>query len=200
MALGFFACSRPNRIARSNIAGTTPNASDSRRSGKPRKPNSSPSAAKIRPMMSGSAMRGHRLQSPVNWMRAPSSTTASPIATQAITTPMATPRSHGVTAGRRHPSSAHEYFFSKRPTIQVDKPKPMTSYTPLRATNHSRPPHPGTTCDRPIMTTMPITMKRTAHPSAIPTRVTPANETRAIRGARESRESASPGPARGQRS
>src|SRR5437773_913475 len=185
VAFGFLACSRPNRTASNSIAGSTPNASESRRSGKPRKPNSSPSAAKIRPMMSGSAIRGHRLQSPVNWIRAPSSTTASPIATEAITAPMATPRSHGVTAGVRHPSSAHEYFCSKRPTIQVDKPKPMTSYTPLRATNHSRPPHPGTSCDRPIMMTMPMTMKRTAHPSAIPTRFTSANDTRAIRGPRE---------------
>src|SRR6266516_3365729 len=71
VAFGFLACSRPNRTASNSIAGSTPNASESRRSGKPRKPNSSPSAAKIRPMMSGSAIRGHRLQSPVNWMGAP---------------------------------------------------------------------------------------------------------------------------------
>src|ERR1041385_2667542 len=172
VAFGFQACPTPNRIASRSVAGITPNASDSRRSGKPRNASSSPSAAQMRPRMSGSAMRGQMFQSPVKCTRAPSSTTASPIATLAMTAPSARPRSQGASAGRRQPRSDQLYFSSRRPTIQVARPNAITSSPPERTTAQSGPPQPGTTDARPSAMPMPITKNRTAQPSAIAPRFT----------------------------
>src|SRR5204862_1999892 len=89
VALGFRAWARPNRQASSTVAGITPSASESLRSGKPRKASSSPTAARMSARSSGSATWGHRLQSPVKCTRAPSSRTASPIADDDMIAPSA---------------------------------------------------------------------------------------------------------------
>src|ERR1051325_2401702 len=198
LTLGLPACSKANGSPTMIIAGNTPTLSVSRRSGKPRKPNSSASAARTRPRRSGSATLGHSPASAVSCNRAPNAS-ASPIASAAMTAPRASPRSHGTSTGRRHPISDPVRSLTMRPMGTVAPPNATISWPPLRKPSQSRPPHPGTSREMPIVPPKPTAQNSTTTPSATATRFTSSPPDPLSPGARGTQTKRAPSEARANR-